>query len=76
MEKPEKLKSIIIDSTKYRTTYSEKFTHRTKYVRPDESKITAFIPGTIFKIYVKQGQIVPKDFLLVELKRNVDSKKN
>lgn len=67
MEKTEKLKTLIIDSTKYRTTFSDKYIQRKKFIPFDETKITAFIPGTIFKIFVKEDQKVKKGTRLVTL---------
>ncbi|MFC2118859.1 acetyl-CoA carboxylase biotin carboxyl carrier protein subunit [Bacteroidota bacterium] len=67
MEKSGNLKILNIDGTNYKTTYSEKFLERKKYVSPDKSKITAYIPGTIFKIFVKEGQKVIKGTRLVTL---------
>ncbi len=67
MEKTERLKTLNIDSTKYKTNFSEKFVRRKKYTPPDDSKITAFIPGTIFKLFVKEGQKVKKGARLVTL---------
>ncbi len=67
MEKPEKLKSIVIDSTKYRTTFSSKYIQKKKYIKKDDSHITAFIPGTIFKLFVKEGQKVKKGSRLLIL---------
>jgi biotin carboxyl carrier protein len=89
----------------FKTTLTKKFANRKPYTPPDPNKVIAFIPGTIVKvfvkdgkkvkkgeallvlaamkmenhllapkngvvkkIYVKQGEVVPKNFLLVELK--------
>ncbi len=50
----------------YRTTLTKKFANRTPYAPPDPRKIMAFIPGTIIKVLVKEGQKVQKgDTLLV-----------
>ena len=50
----------------YRTTLTKKFANRTPYTPPDPRKIVAFIPGTIIKVLVKEGQKVQKgDTLLV-----------
>jgi len=50
----------------YRTTLTKKFANRTSYTPPDPRKIVAFIPGTIIKVLVKEGQKVQKgDTLLV-----------
>jgi biotin carboxyl carrier protein len=50
----------------YRTTLTRKFTERKPYTAPDPRKVTAFIPGTIMKVLVKEGQKVKKgEHLLV-----------
>ena len=50
----------------YRTTLTKKFANRTPYTPPDSRKVVAFIPGTILKVLVKEGQKVKKgDTLLV-----------
>ena len=67
MEKKDSLKILNLEGTKYKTTYSEKFLLREKYVAPDKSKITAYIPGTIFKVFIKEGQKVTKGTRLVSL---------
>ncbi|HEC41792.1 MAG TPA: acetyl-CoA carboxylase biotin carboxyl carrier protein subunit [Bacteroides sp.] len=51
-------KSLIIDGTKYRTRLNYKFENRKKYEPPDSRKITSIIPGTILKLFVKEGQQV------------------
>jgi len=56
--KNSRCKSLIIDETKYRTLFNEKFAKRKKWETPDEKKINSFIPGTIVKIYIKKGQKV------------------
>jgi pyruvate carboxylase len=50
----------------YRTTLTKKFAGRTPYTPPDSRKVVAFIPGTILKVHVKEGEKVKKgDVLLV-----------
>jgi biotin carboxyl carrier protein len=50
----------------YKTTLTKKFANRTPYTPPDSRKVVAFIPGTILKVNVKEGQKVKKgDVLLV-----------
>jgi biotin carboxyl carrier protein len=50
----------------YKTTLTKKFANRTPYTPPDSRKVFAFIPGTILKVHVKEGQKVKKgDKLLV-----------
>lgn len=54
-------KSLVIDNEKYRTTYTGKFENRKKWIEPDEKKIFSFIPCTIIKVFVKEGQQVKKN---------------
>ena len=50
----------------YKTTLTKKFANRTPYTPPDSRRVAAFIPGTILKVHVKEGQKVKKgDVLLV-----------
>ena len=50
----------------YRTSLTKKFATRTQYIPPDSRRVVAFIPGTILKVIVKEGQKVKKgDTLLV-----------
>jgi biotin carboxyl carrier protein len=51
-------KSLLIENIKYRTLLTKKYTEKKPYVRQDIKKITAFIPGTIKKIYIKKGKRV------------------
>ena len=57
-EKKVRFKSLIIDGTKYKTHLSKKFENRSSYNPNNPSCCYAFIPGTIQKIYVKEGQKV------------------
>ena len=52
----DKYQSILVDNVKYKTFLTRKFTSRKKYEEKDPKKITAFIPGTIRKIFIKEGQ--------------------
>lgn len=49
---------FVVEFRKYTTELNRKFLDRKPYVPKDESKICSFIPGTITKIYVKEGQRV------------------
>jgi biotin carboxyl carrier protein len=53
-----KYEFLTIDSTKYKTLLTSKYTNKPKWEIPDKKKVTAFIPGTILKINVKEGQVV------------------
>lgn len=55
-----------LEGTSYKTTINNKFSKRAKYELPNAKKIRAFIPGTIQKVYVKDGaKVKMKDKLLV-----------
>ncbi len=58
MAEKQKLKTLIVEGTKYKTTFTNKFENRVKWERPDQNKIYSFIPGSIIDIYVKTGQNV------------------
>lgn len=51
-------KTLVIDGTKYRTNYNQKFEKRKAWENPDHRKISSQIPGTILKILVEPGQEV------------------
>lgn len=61
------LKTLIIDNVKYKTMLTKKFMARKMYEPVDHKKITAFIPGTILKINVKEGVKVKQGTKLLEL---------
>jgi len=44
----------------YRTTLTKKFANRKAYKPRDNRKVTAFIPGTIMKVFAKEGHKVKK----------------
>lgn len=57
---------IIIDDTKYQTIIPKKFAEKKPYVAPKSKGVTAFIPGTIKKVFVSSGQQVKKgDSLMI-----------
>lgn len=75
-QKKDRFKSIIIDDTKYKTQLTNKYNKRKPWGKPDESKIIAFIPGTIIKIFVKEKQKLKKDtkiliYEAMKMKNNV-----
>jgi biotin carboxyl carrier protein len=67
-DKKVRCKSLIIDGTKYRTTLNKKYEKRKPWSKPRKNLIYSFIPGTILKLYVKEGQCVMKgdDLLILE----------
>jgi len=61
-----KYRSLTIDNVKYKTNYTKKFNHRTMYEAKNLGSMTAFIPGTIIDVFVKEGKKVKKgDKLLI-----------
>lgn len=69
-----------IDDTIYKTHLTNKFLKRKTWKKPDDKFVDAFIPGTILKLYVKDGQEVKQgDKLMVleamKMKNNVLAQK-
>ncbi len=60
-------KTIIIDNIKYKTTLTKKYMARKSYEPVDFNKVYSFIPGTIRKIFVKEGAKVKQGTHLLEL---------
>jgi biotin carboxyl carrier protein len=67
MKKEEKLGSLQIDSSFYKTIISAKFAARKPYQPLDPKIILSFIPGTVLEIYVTVGQVVKKGEVLMIL---------
>lgn len=59
--------SLDIDGVKYKTLLTEKYKQRKNYVENDPKMVTAFIPGTIVEIYVKEGKKVKEGETLLIL---------
>ena len=51
-----KYKPLIVHSAVYKTEYTRKYENRVKWEKPDENQIFSFIPGTIVKLLVQEGQ--------------------
>lgn len=65
-DKSPKYELFNVDFTEYKTNLTRKFSLRKAYTPPNSKMIVAFIPGTIKKIYVKEGDKVnPGDKLLI-----------
>ena len=61
-----KYETLIIDDVKYKTLLTNKFKNRKKYQPKNPKEITAFIPGTIKDIFIKQNSNVKEgDKLLI-----------
>ncbi|MGB4204935.1 MAG: acetyl-CoA carboxylase biotin carboxyl carrier protein subunit [Bacteroidales bacterium] len=60
------IQTFIVDGDKYKTRLSKKYIQRKPYQPNDPKKVTAFIPGTIRKVLVNEGDTINKgDNLLV-----------
>lgn len=57
-EKGMNCKPLQIEETIYNTQYTKKFENRKFYQPVDPNKILAYIPGTILKIFVKEGTVL------------------
>jgi len=61
-QSPEKnCKSLIIEGSKYKTILTSKFENRKNWEAPDPRKLYSFIPGTILRILVKEGQEIKEN---------------
>ncbi len=65
-EKPD-YQSLNIDFVKYKTFLTDKYQNRKIYTAKDLRLVTAFIPGTIKKIFVTEGDKVKEGDRLLEL---------
>jgi biotin carboxyl carrier protein len=50
--------SLIIEGSKYKTQLTKKYLNRKNWEAPDPKKLYSYIPGTILKIMVEEGQSV------------------
>jgi biotin carboxyl carrier protein len=53
-------KNLVVDDTIYKTNLTDKFLRRKAWEKPDDNFVYAFIPGTVIKLFVKNGQTVKK----------------
>jgi len=60
MEDKKELSILPLDDREYSTFLTKKFYQRKKYTSPDPTKLKAFIPGVIQKIYVEKGMEVKR----------------
>ena len=60
VESKPKFKTLNIDGTLYKTNLISEFENRKKYTVPDAKKIISIIPGTVMKVFVKEGQKVKR----------------
>jgi pyruvate carboxylase len=63
----EKYKYILVDNVRYKTMLTNKYINRKVYEQEDPRHIKAFIPGTIRKVFVKEGQKIKEGTRLLTL---------
>ncbi len=52
---------------KYKTRLTKKYQQRKPWTEPNPKEINSYIPGTIVKIFVTEGQAVKKDEVVLML---------
>jgi biotin carboxyl carrier protein len=67
MKKTDNLKLLNIDTSLYKTRFSKKFESRKPYQPVNPKIIRSFISGTVLDIFVREGQDVKKDEVLMIL---------
>ena len=67
MEENLELHDFNYDGLVVKTAFTSKFANRKPYQPPDPKKLTAFIPGTIIKVFVKDKEKVKKGDSLLSL---------
>ena len=66
-ENPVFVQDFVVEFRKYKTELNRKFLNRKPYAPVDESKVLSFIPGTVTKIYVSEGDHVEEETPLLIL---------
>ncbi len=54
-------KTLVVHSAEYKTLLTTKYEKRKPWKKRDENHEINFIPGTILKFFVKEGDVVKKD---------------
>lgn len=63
----DKARYIIVDNVRYKTQLTKKYISRKVYEEKDPRKIRAFIPGTVKKVFVREGQRIREGSKLLVL---------
>lgn len=70
-QKKTRFKSLQLHGIRYKTNFTKKYENRKKWESNDPNKIMSFIPGTVKKVYIKDGQKVKEGqpmFVLTAMK--------
>jgi biotin carboxyl carrier protein len=54
------MREIVIDGTSYRTTMPPKYIRQEPYARPDPTRLTSRLPGTIVEVLVEPGEQIER----------------
>ena len=60
------LVEFVVTARKYKTTLSDKYLNRKKWEKPIQGEVKSFLPGTVIRLYVKEGQQIKEGELLLE----------
>jgi biotin carboxyl carrier protein len=55
---PSELVDFAVTARKYKTLLTNKYKKRKEWVDPNPYEVQSYIPGTIIKVWVKEGEIV------------------
>jgi len=58
IDKSTQFETLLVDETLYTTELTAKYKNRKLWSPPDNRKLTAFLPGTVTHILVRQGEQV------------------
>lgn len=61
LDEKSQFRFLTVQGSKYRTTLTYKYENRKPWSPVDITKVTSYIPGTIDKIFIKEGQKVKVD---------------
>lgn len=53
--------TLVVQGTEYKTLVNKKYLNRKKWEQVNEKHILSYIPGTVIKIFVKDGATVKKN---------------
>ncbi|MDR1172970.1 MAG: biotin/lipoyl-binding protein [Bacteroidales bacterium] len=60
------LETLLVDETPYATELTTKYKNRKTWSPPDNRKVTAFLPGTVTHVLVKEGDLVKEGQTVVK----------
>lgn len=67
-ETPVKYDTLLVyEGAKFKTLHTRKHKARKQWIPVNPAEVTSFIPGTVRKIFIKEGQIVKKGDCLLTL---------